>query len=109
MDVPLDTASRSERHVSPLFSERLWNNPPQRSRRRERSQTPPQDPKDPSEVFPVDKARLVQQDDLVTRQTFEAKDMAMESLKTEASKLLKEKNEIIHALQAEVRNPLIYL
>jgi hypothetical protein len=51
---------------------------------------------------PVDKARLVKQDDLITRQKFEAKDQAMEVLKTEAHKLLKEKDDTIHALAAEV-------
>jgi len=50
----------------------------------------------------VDKARLVKQDDLVTRQKFEEKDQAMEILKTEAHKLLKEKDDTIHALEAEV-------
>jgi hypothetical protein len=50
----------------------------------------------------VDKARLVKQDDLITRQKFEAKDQAMEILKTEARKLLKEKDDTIHGLEAEV-------
>ena len=50
----------------------------------------------------VDKARLVKQDDLITRQKFEAKDQAMEILKKETHKLLKEKDDTIHALEAEV-------
>jgi hypothetical protein len=48
----------------------------------------------------------VKQDDFITRQTLEAKDKAMESLKTEAEKLLREKDDIIQALKTEVRNPL---
>ena len=50
----------------------------------------------------VDKARLVKQDNLLTRQRFEAKDHTIEILKTEAHKLFKEKDNTIHALEAEV-------
>ena len=66
----------------------------------------------------------MKQDDFITRQTLEAKDkameslkaeakkllrerdVAMESLKTEAEKLLRKKDDIIQALKAEVWNPL---
>ena len=56
----------------------------------------------------VDKARLVKQDDLVTRQKFEAKDQAMEILQKEAHKLLKEKDNTIHTFEAKVQSYLIY-
>lgn len=67
----------------------------------------------------------MKQDDFITRQTLEAKDNAMESLKTEAKKLLRERDvameslkmeakkllrerdDTIQALKAEVRNPLL--
>ena len=55
----------------------------------------------------VDKAKLVKQDDLVTRQKFEAKDQAMQILQKEAHKLLKEKDDTIHALEAKVQYYLI--
>jgi hypothetical protein len=79
------------------------------SRRRGRSHTPPHWPKETEQIdveqTTVDKARLVKQDDFVTRQMFEAKDEIIESLKTEATKLLKEKDDSINALEAEVCNP----
>ena len=55
----------------------------------------------------VDKAKLVKQDNLVTRQKFEAKDQAMQILQKEAHKLLKEKDDTIHALEARVQYYLI--
>ena len=56
----------------------------------------------------IDKARVVKQDDFLTRQKFEAKDQAMEILKTEAHMLLKGKDNTICGLKAEVRY-LIYV
>ena len=52
----------------------------------------------------VEKARLFEQDDFITRQRFEAKDEAIEALKKEANRLLKEKDDTIYQLKAEVRN-----
>ena len=55
----------------------------------------------------VDKARLVKQDNLVTRKKFEAKGQAMEILQKEAHKFLKEKDNTIHALEDKVQSYLI--
>ena len=55
----------------------------------------------------VDKAKLVKQDNLVTRQNFEVKDQAMQILQKEAHKLLKEKYDTIHVLEAKVQYHLI--
>ena len=53
----------------------------------------------------IEKARLIEQDNFLTRQRFEEKDGAMESLRMEANRLLKEKDETIGALKGEVQNP----
>ena len=55
-----------------------------------------------AEQVVVEKARLVKQDDFITRQRFEAKDGAMEALKKEADRLLKEKDNMIDTLRAEI-------
>jgi len=88
----------------------------QNSRRRRCPQTPPRQREDTrkadgvsgrrtladAEQVVVEKARLVEQDDFITRQRFEAKDGAMEALKKEADRLLKEKDDTIHTLRAAV-------
>ena len=87
-------------------------------RRRRCSQTPPRQPEDTrtdvvsgyiyrrtltdAEQVVVEKARIVEQDGFITRQRFEAKDGAMEALQKEADRLLKEKDDTIHTLRAEV-------
>ena len=87
-------------------------------RRRRCSQTPPRQPEDTrtdvvsgyiyrrtltdAEQVVVEKARIVEQDGFITRQCFEAKDGAMEALQKEADRLLKEKDDTIHTLRAEV-------
>lgn len=80
----------------------------QNNRRRRCPQTPPHQPEDTRKAdgisgrVVVEKARLVEQDDFITRQRFEAKDGAMEALKKEADRLLKEKDDTIQTLRAAV-------
>ena len=52
----------------------------------------------------VEKARLVEQNNLLTRQQLEEKDEAIELLKTEAGRLLKGRDDAIDVLQAQVWN-----
>lgn len=53
----------------------------------------------------IKKTRLVEQNDLSIRKQFDEKEQALESLKIEASRLLRERDDTINVLKAQVWKP----